>query len=56
MKKVKSIIGVLLFIAGLVCSSAQKEDGSPAPLFTMGSALVMVIGGKMLSDEINREG
>lgn len=55
MRKFKMILGGALFIAGLVCSSAQKEDGGPAPVFTLGAAVVMIIGGKILAGELEEE-
>lgn len=46
------ILGGALFIAGLICSAAQREDGGPAPVFTLGAAVVMIIGGKLLAGEL----
>ena len=56
MKKFKTILGTALFIIGFVLSSAEKPDGSPAPLVTLGAASVMLIGGNMLSKQFKNEG
>lgn len=49
-------MGIALFIIGLILSSAQKEDGSPATLVNLGAAVVMCIGGRIISNEIDKEG
>lgn len=55
MKKVIYVVGIALFIIGLILSSAQREDGSPAPIVNLGAAVAMCIGGKIISDEIKKE-
>lgn len=55
-KKIKMAAGVILFLAGFVCSAGQRPDGGPAPLWTLCSALVMIVGGNMYSRNIKDEG
>jgi len=54
MNRIKCIFGTVLFIAGFIMSSAQNADGSPAPLVTLGAAVVMIIGGRMLVRELEK--
>ena len=53
-KKVKYYLGLVLVLVGFVLSSAQREGGSPAPILNLGAALVMCIGGKIMSNEMNQ--
>lgn len=56
MRKIKTILGAALFIAGFICSAGQREDGGPAPAWTLGSAVVMIIGGNILSKQFENDG
>lgn len=52
MKKIKTALGLILFLIGFICSFGQKEDGGPAPLWTLGSVALMIVGGKMYASEM----
>jgi hypothetical protein len=53
-KNFKYVLGLVLVMVGFVLSSAQKENGSPAPLVTISSAVVMMVGGKIMSNEMKK--
>ena len=50
-----TVIGTVLFLAGFICSAGQKPDGGPAPLWTLGSCLVMLVGGSLVNKTFKDE-
>lgn len=54
-KKIMTVIGTVLFLAGFICSAGQRADGSPAPVWTLGSCLVMIVGGSLVSKSFKDE-
>lgn len=54
-KKIMTVIGTVLFLAGFICSAGQKPDGGPAPLWTLGSCLVMLVGGSLVNKTFKDE-